>query len=88
MIYKLKFEDRTEYATAKNQLHLMQSYDSEYHGFQEIEEIIEISDEEAKNIMLTNTDYDETDPEDMSEISLFDSATGDDFVIIGSTDWD
>lgn len=87
MIFKLKFDDRTEYATAKNQLHLLQSYESENQGFQEIEEVIEISDEEAKTIMLSNPDYDETDPDDMPEISLFDSAVGDEFLIIGSTEW-
>ena len=87
MIYKLKFDDRTEYATAKNQLHLLQSYESENQGFKEIEEVIEISEEEAKTIMLSNSDYDETDPDDMPEISLFDSAVDDEFMIVGSTEW-
>jgi hypothetical protein len=87
MIYKLKFDDRTEYATAKNQLHLLQSYDIENEGLQEIEEVIEISYEEAKTIMLVKTDYDEDDPDDMPKISLYDSAVGDEFLIIGSTEW-
>jgi len=29
MIFKLTFEDRTEHATAKNHLHLLQFYDYE-----------------------------------------------------------
>lgn len=87
MIFKLKFEDKTEFLTAKNQLHLLQSYEDEFYGFQEIEEVTEISEEEAKNIMLKNTDYDENDPEDLEEISLYDSAVGDDFCLVGSSEW-
>ena len=89
MIYKLKFDDgRTDLITAKSQLHLLQQYDKEFDlPLQEIEELEEISDEEAKTIMLTNTDYDESDPNDMPEISLFDSAVGDEFMIVGSTEW-
>jgi len=87
MIFKLKFDDRTEFAQAKSHLHLLQSYESEYDGFQDMEELEEISEEEAKKIMLKNTDYDESDPDDMEEISLYDSVVGDDFVLVGSTDW-
>lgn len=87
MIYKLKFDDRTEWCQAKSQLHLLQSYEKEYDGFQEIEEVTEISDEEAKTIMLKNSEYDETDPTDTAEFSLFDTVIGDDFVIVGSTEW-
>lgn len=89
MIYKLKFDDgRVDWITAKSQLHLLQSYDKEFDlPLQEIEELEEISDEEAKTIMLTNTDYDEDDPEDMPEISLYDSAVDDEFMIVGSTEW-
>lgn len=90
MIFKLTFEDgRIDWCTAKNQLHLLKEYDKEYDlSLQEIEDIQEISEEEAKTIMLTNTDYDENDPEDMEQISVYDSAVGDDFLIIGSTEWD
>jgi len=87
MIYKLICNDRTEYAQAKNQLHLLQSYDEENDGFHDITEVVEVSDEEAKVIMLRNTDYNEDDPNDTEEISLYDSACGDDFQIIGSTEW-
>jgi hypothetical protein len=88
MIFKLKFDDRTEFAQAKSQLHLLQSYDQEFEGFQEIEEVEEISDKESKRIMLINTDYDKDHPEDMpKEFSLFDMSVGDDFEIIGSTEW-
>lgn len=88
MIFQLKFDDRTEWCQAKNQLHLLQSYEKEQEGFQDILEVKEISEEEAKTIMLTNTDYDENDPLDEIEFSLFHSVIGDDFLIIGSTEWD
>lgn len=87
MIYKLICDDRTEYAQAKNQLHLLQSYDEEYDGFHDITEVVEISDEEAKAIMLTNNDYDEDDPNDTKEISLYSVSCDDEFQIIGSTEW-
>lgn len=88
MIFKLTFDDKREFVQAKNQLHLLQSYEKEYGEFQEIREVTEISDEEAKTIMLTNTDYDEDDPGDMPEkISLEDMVCGDDFCILASTEW-
>jgi len=38
--------------------------------------------------MLTNTDWSEEHPDDMpKEFPLSDSVTGDDFEIIGSTEW-
>lgn len=88
MIYKIICDDRTEYAQAKNQLHLLQSYEEEYEGFHDIIEVVEISDEEAKTIMLVNNDYDKDDPNDTKEISLFDSVNGDDFQLIASTEWE
>ena len=36
MIYKLTFDDRTEFAQAKDMLHLLKSYDAEYEGFQDL----------------------------------------------------
>lgn len=88
MIFKLIFEDKKEFCQAKSQLHLLQSYEKEYEGFQEINEVVEISEEEAKKIMLSNSEYDENDPTDSAEVSLFDQIVGDDFVIVGSTEWD
>lgn len=88
MIYKLDFDFKTEYAQAKSQLHLFQSYEAEYEDFQEIKEVTEISEEEAKAIMLKNNDYDTTDATDMEHISLFDTVVGDDFLIVGSTEWE
>lgn len=88
MIFKLKFADKTEFAQAKSQLHLLQSYHKELDGFEDIEEVEEISDEAAKTIMLTNTEYDENDPDDMPEISLYDLVAGDDFEIVGSSEYD
>ena len=90
MIYKLTFEDgRIDWCTAKDQLDLLKSYDAEYDlVLQEIESLEEISEEEAKTIMINNTDYDETDPGDVETIPLFDLALGDEFCIIASTDFD
>lgn len=88
MIFKMEFEDRTEWWQAKNQLDLLQSYEREYEGFQDIKNVTEISDEDAKTIMLQNTEYDENDPESFKEISLFDMVVGDDFCLVGSTDFD
>lgn len=89
MIYKLTFEDgRIDWCTAKNELHLIKSYDADFDlPIQEIEELIPISDEEAKTIMVGNTEYDEDDPEDSEIIPLSDLAVGDDFAIIASTEF-
>lgn len=88
MIYKLKSAAVTEFATAKNHLHLLQSYDTEFGGFQDIEEVEEISDEDAKKIMILNTEYSKNDKESLpKEISLYDLSCGDDFEIIASTEW-
>jgi hypothetical protein len=90
MIYKLTFDDgRIDWCTAKDQLHLLKSYDADFDlPLQEIETLEEISDEQAKTIMVANTEYDENDPEDMETICLFDLAVGDDFCIIASTEFD
>lgn len=90
MIYKLTFDDaRIDWCTAKDQLHLLKSYDKDFDlSLQELESIDEISEEEAKTIMVANTEYDENDPEDMETICLFDLAVGDDFCIIASTEFD
>ena len=90
MIYKLTFEDgRIDWCTAKSQLDLLKSYDAEFDlPLQEVESLEEISDEEAKTVMVNNTEYNETDAEDMETISLFDMVVGDDFCIIASTDFD
>ncbi len=92
MIFKLIFEDKQEYAQAKSQLHLLQEYHKEYEGFEDILEVIEISEDEAKIIMLTNNEYDPELPIDdefnYPEFSLYDTVVGDDFVVVGSTEWD
>jgi len=91
MIFKLIFDDKQEYAQAKSQLHLLQEYHKEYEGFEDILEVIEISEEEAKTIMLSNNEYNPELPEDddnFKEFSLYDTVVGDDFTIVGSTDWD
>lgn len=90
MIFKLIFDDKQEYAQAKSQLHLLQEYHKEYEGFEDILEVVEISDEEAKTIMLSNNEYNPDLPEsddNFKEFSLYDMVEGDDFIIVGSTDW-
>lgn len=92
MIFKLIFEEKKEYVQAKSQLHLLQEYHKEYEGFEDILEVVEISDEEAKTIMLSNNEYNPDLPIDdefnYPEFSLYDTVVGDDFVIVGSTEWD
>ena len=88
MIFKLKFEEKGEFAQAKSIEDLKTEYEKEYYDNLEDCEISELSDDEAKKIMLTNPDYDEKDPDDVEQFSVFDSVVGDDFCIIGSTEWD
>ena len=90
MIYKLIFDDgRIDWCTAKSFLHLIKSYDADYDfPIQEIEDIREISDEEAKTVMVGNSEYDEDDPNDSPTMALYDLAVGEDFAIIASTEFD
>ena len=89
MIFKLTFDDgRIDWCTAKDQLHLLKSYDAEFDlPLQEVETLEEISEEEAKTIMVSNTDYNEDDPDEIETIPLFDLAVGDNFCIIASTEF-
>jgi hypothetical protein len=89
MIYKLTFEDgRIDWCTAKSILHLFKSYDADYDfPLQDVEDVREISDEEAKTIMVGNTEYDEDDKDDSPTMPLYDLAVGDDFAIIASTEF-
>jgi|GEM_PF-2137042 len=89
MIYKLTFsDDRIDWCTAKDTLHLLKTYDADFDlDLQELERLEEISEEEAKKILVTNTEYDPDDPEDQETICLNDLAVGDDFTIIASTEW-
>lgn len=91
MIYKLKFEDgRIDFCTAKDELHLLKSYDADFDLLlQEIESLEEISEEQAKKIMVINTEFDEDDNDDMpEELSIWKLAVGDDFCMIASTEFD
>ena len=91
MIYKLTFESgRIDWCTAKNELHLLKSYDDEFDlSLKEVEDLQSISDEEAKTIMVTNSEFDEDNPDDTPEqISLYDLSAGEDFAIIASTEFD
>lgn len=92
MIYKLSFEGgRIDWCTAESFLHLIKSYDQEYDlPIQEIESIDEISEEEAKVIMVRNADFDEDNSDDMpEELSLYDlGGKSDDFMLIASSEFD
>jgi len=87
MIFKLEFTERTEFVQAKNLKKLQEDYTDEC-GEDEvlaIKSISIISEAAAKTIMLTNTDTSTFD--ECPEISLYDLVCGDDFVIVGSTEW-
>lgn len=89
MIFEIKHNSGTiEYAQAKNVHHLVNSYEEDY-GSESITSIKHITDDEAKEAPLRNTEYDEENPTDdmPSEIMLFDLVCGDDFCIVGSTEW-
>lgn len=92
MVFKLKFNDKTEFVQAKSQLDLIRNYQAEYEfDIYDLKEITEISEEEAKTIMLSNNEYNSDKPEDdenFKEFSLFDAVSGDDFCIVGSSEWD
>ncbi|MES2620189.1 MAG: hypothetical protein V4615_04985 [Bacteroidota bacterium] len=91
MIYRLIFDDgRIDWCTAKDQLHLLKSYDADFDlPLQEIESIDEISDDEAKTTMVRNTEFDEDNPGDMpEEVSIYDLSVGEEFEIIASTEFD
>ena len=90
MIYKLTLQDgRTDYCTAKSEFHLLKSYDEEIGlTLSEVESLEEIPDDQAKTIMVSNTDYDEADPSDRPELSLYELAEGEEFCIVASSEWD
>ena len=90
MIYKITFDDgRINWCTAKDQLHLLKSYDKEYDlSLQDVESIEEISDSLAMTTKVANNEYDETDPDDVEFVTLYDLAANDDFCIIASNEFD
>lgn len=90
MIFKLTFDDgRIDWCTAKDQLHLLKSYDADFDlSLQEIESIDQISDEEAKTIMVCNTEFDKDNPDMPEQICLYDLSVGEDFAIIASTEFE
>lgn len=92
MIFKLIFSYKQEYAQAKSQLHLLQEWNKEYDDLDDILEVIEISEDEAKTIILSNNEYDPELPIDdefnYPEFSLYDTVVGGYFSVVGSTEWD
>lgn len=87
MIFEIVQPEKKEYAQAKSILHLLQEYYKEFGSeeFLSIKSYRYIDEEEAKTIMLKNNETTDDMPE---EFSLYDTVVGDDFVIVGSTDWD
>jgi hypothetical protein len=86
MIFKLTFPDKTLFAQAKNLTQLHVEYNKEYDDHEYLEMTETISEEEAKEIMLKNID--ESTFGECPQISLLDTVCGDDFVVVGSTEWD
>lgn len=91
MIYKMTFkQERIDWCTANDVLHLLQSYDNEYEfNIQDLEKIEEIPEDKAKELLIENAAYDEDEPNDMSKyISLYDLAAPEqnDFTVVASTE--
>jgi hypothetical protein len=86
MIFKLTFSDKILFAQAKNLTQLHVEYNKEYDDHEDLQITETISEAEAKEIMLKNTD--ESTFAECPEFSLFDTVVGDDFLIVGSTEWD
>jgi hypothetical protein len=87
-IYKLTFDHgRIDWCTAKDIVHLLKSYDSEFDLLiQELLSIDEIPEDEAKTIMVTNFEYDECDPDDSELISIYDLAISNEFSLIATNE--
>jgi hypothetical protein len=88
MIYEITFIDgRRDWCTAKDELHLLKSYDKDFElSLQEIESIEELSEEQAKKIIATNIDMIDDPHEEPKKISIWELAGNDDFEILASTE--
>lgn len=87
MIFKIIYEDgEMQYCVAKNMFHLLKSYDANYDlKLQEIDDIKEISDDEAFEIMIENEEYDELNPGlEPKEYRLSEMLSSCDFAIVAS----
>lgn len=86
MIYKLTFTNgRIDWCTAKDELHLLKSYDSEFDLIiQDVEDIQEITTEEAKTTMISNLEY----VDGSADWTLFELATSDQFSILATNEPD
>ena len=84
MIFKLETKEAIEYITAKNFLHLIAEYFEQKHESESLSiiKIEHIDDETAKNIILPCDDGKE-----IHNIPLYNLACGDDFMIIGGTEY-
>jgi len=90
MIYKLTFTNgRIDWCTAKDELHLLKSYDSEFDLIiQDVEDIQEITTEEAKTTMISNLEYVDGSADEPKEWTLFELATSDQFSILATNEPD
>jgi hypothetical protein len=90
MIYKLTFTNgRIDWCTAKDELHLLKSYDSEFDLIiQDVEDIQEITTEEAKTTMISNLEYVDGSAYEPKEWTLFELATSDQFSILATNEPD
>lgn len=86
MIFKLTFPAKVLFAQAKNLTQLHAEYNKEYDDHEDLQMTETISEEEAKLIMLKNTD--ESTFAECPEFSLYATVVGVDFVVVGSTEWD
>lgn len=78
MVYKIIFENRIDYCTAKSVLDLLQSYEREFDfSLQEVEDIESFTDDETKKIMIKDEDG-------ISEVTLYSLVINDDFNLIAS----
>ena len=85
MIFELEFPERKEFVQAKSLKKMQIEYAKEFgeEEFLKVKKVIIIEPEVAKGIFLISNE-----PELIDKISLYDAACGNDFAIIGSTDWD
>jgi len=66
----------------------LKAYDKEFDLLlQELESIEEITEDEAKTIMVSNTEYDEDNADDSQVIALYDLSINNDFAVIASNEF-
>lgn len=90
MLFKIELSETIEYAQAKSHLDLLQSYHLELECFMDISKVEEVTNDEARNIILLNTEFDESIEESQDnpkEISLFDLYLTNEFLVLATTNY-